>query len=449
MPELLTRRRQDLEAQLASLPNELDHWKELSKERAYEKHHSQIAALSRQMRDLNDKVTKAWDKSNDFVAMQKAQRDCAAVHGVWNYFREKLLMRSDARLGGYLRAADAYVWACYAPVLDDRRARHQSEAFREPPLVTFDAEQSPWARKRHGGAEGGEPAEAPSSLLEQTLAKMPIAILGMPWYSVELLPQMSALAHETGHVIEADFRLQTAVENSVTAATEKSRLQEGWSSRWRKEVFADLFACYGAGPAFVWTLADLIPESPEQVKTKQRPSRDAADNPQWGKYPPATLRMLLNLHALRVLGYGDDATKIEAYWKDDYTEHAMAAFEKDVELVVPAVYEAANLPAALAFSQLKGQCRQIEKITVTQDSDLAMTERYDPRALVAIASKTDRIAMDDALRKRVWQRLQQHMVSARPPGLLSEQQTRAESKVPLHTDDIAGILFTDDAGDDL
>jgi sugar-specific transcriptional regulator TrmB len=50
MPELLERRRRDLEDQLEVLQRELDHWKALSAERhPFEKHHSQIDALSRQM----------------------------------------------------------------------------------------------------------------------------------------------------------------------------------------------------------------------------------------------------------------------------------------------------------------------------------------------------------------------------------------------------------------
>ena len=141
MPELLERRRKDLEDQFDVLVDELSHWKALSAEHEpFEKHHSQIDALSQQMIALNEKVKNEWGGSNDFVAIQKAQRDCGAVQTVWNYFREKLLMRSDAQLGTYLRAADAYVWACYEPVLRQWRKGKQDPPLREPPLVAFNTE---------------------------------------------------------------------------------------------------------------------------------------------------------------------------------------------------------------------------------------------------------------------------------------------------------------------
>ena len=92
MPDLLARRKEDLEEQFETLPRELEHWKSLSQQPAYEKHHSQIAALSTQMLALNKRVREAWNGSGEFVAIQKAQRDCAAVHTVWNFFRQKLLM---------------------------------------------------------------------------------------------------------------------------------------------------------------------------------------------------------------------------------------------------------------------------------------------------------------------------------------------------------------------
>jgi hypothetical protein len=444
MPELLERRKSDLEAQLESLPRELKHWEDLTNNTSFEKHHSQVTALALQMRDLNEKVKKTWNKASDFVAIQKAQRDCAAVQTVWNYFREKLLMRLDQQIGDYLRAADAYVWACYEPVLKDRRKANPEQPFREPPLVAFNTEQSPWARSR--GSSGTATSDSTSSLFDQVMAAMPIAVLGLPWSTAELLPKFAALAHETGHVIETDFGLSDILRNALSDATKSSTLSVGWSHHWRKEVFADLFACYVAGPSFVWTLTDSIPDSPAMVKIKRRPST-ASGSGQWGKYPPATLRILMNLCALRTLGHADAATAIEKYWKDDYPEHAMADFEDDVKVVVSAVYDAAKLPEALNYTKLDKEYRKVYRIAVNQSSDLELGELYDPRTLIAIASAESRAHPDDVDERALWGRLLKHIVSSRARGRLGPAHTRTRPDY-LQTQQIADLLFSHDHDED-
>jgi hypothetical protein len=439
MPDLLERRKADLDAQLRSLPGELAHWEGLTGERDFEKHHSQVVALGRQMRALNDRVRTTWGESTDFVAIQKAQRDCAAVHSLWNYYREKLLMRFDRQIGGYLRAADAYVWACYEPVLVDRRAKNATQAFREPPLVAFDVEHSPWARSRRG-TDGASP-NGPGAF-DLATAAMPIAVLGIPWSSAQI-PNLAALAHETGHVVESDFALAEPLETALAAATAGSALRDGWSHYWRKEVFADLFACFAAGPSFVWTLTDSIPDSPDTVKVKRRPS-DVPGGTQWGKYPPATLRVLMNLAALRRFGYAGDATAIEAYWKEAYPAHAMAAFEGDVGPVVAAVYEAAALPDALSHAALAAEQARVFKTAVEQTSDLPLGELYNPRTLVSVASRARRAPPPGLDEAALWTRLQRHMVESRPPGVLARQRERTSAAAPvrLETDALADLLFS-------
>ncbi|MEO7274312.1 MAG: hypothetical protein ABIX28_16660 [Vicinamibacterales bacterium] len=450
MPDLLDRRKKDLEDQLEVLPNELKHWKALSDaNQPFEKHHSQIEALSRQMTALNDQVKADWGRSASFVAIQKAQRDCGGVHAVWNYFREKFLMRADPHLGGYLRAADAYVWACYEPVLRQWREAHNEAPLREPPLVAFDTDRSPWALSRRGKYTplGDTTGATGTSLFADTLAHMPIAILGIPWNTMELLPNLAVLAHETGHIVDSDFgQDDDPVGKALAAATSGSRVRQGWSEYWRKEVFADLFGCYAAGPPFVWVLADSIPDSPESVTTKRRPTLDD----QWGVYPPATLRMLLNIEALRHLGYKEEATRLEQYWKGDYAAHAMSDVEADVRAVVPAFYAAAGLPAGLNFAKQVTSATQAQR-TLVNGSDLKMTDRFDPRALVGVASdlhRTPPAGIDPGV---MWGRLQDHIVSSRPPGVLDARPRReaATAAAPLRTKEIASLLFVpaeDDEG---
>ena len=441
MPDLLARRKADLEEQFNALPRELNHWKSLTGTPPYDKHHSQIAALSKQMAALNDEVRKAWNGSEEFVGIQKAQRDCAAVHTVWNFFRQKLLMRSDPQLGSYLRAADAYVWACYEPVLIDRRARNKSQPFREPPLVTFDSDLSAWAlsREQEFEPQDDKTGATRGALFVNALSAMPIAVLGIPWYTSELLPNLATLAHETGHVVDSDFGIGETLQSALATSLQTSPLRDGWSIHWRREVFADLFACYATGPAFVWALADSIPDSPGRVKTLKRPS-----NNEWGLYPPATLRILLNLEALRELGHTAEADRIQTYWTADYAEHAMADHLSDLGQVVKAVYSAAALPATLNYAQLDEQQKSVYRQVVTLNTDLRLKDPFNPRSLVGVASQVQREVPANALKATVWERLQRHMVEARPPGLLDGQRerTRTGAGVPLRTEELARLMFS-------
>jgi hypothetical protein len=441
MPELLDRRKQDLLSQFEALPLELEHWRDVSKlGEPYEKHHSQVDALSKQMLALNEKVKGDWNSSCEFQAIQRAQIRCAAVQTVWNYFREKLLLRLDSHLGRYLKAADAYAWACYEPMIVAQRAKTPEQPYREPPLVTFHSEVSPWALSRQSryDTEQDPTGVTGEKAFEQVRSALPIPLLGIPWHTTLFLPKLAVLAHETGHVVESDFGLEQSVERELKCALKKSELCDGWSRYWRKEIFADLFACYAAGPSFVWALADSLPESPATVSLKKRPSGLGDDK--WGKYPPPTLRILLNTGALKELGFTEEAEDIATYWKGDYTTHAMQAFENDLEPVVQAVFRGAALPSDLKYNALAQQETRAHK-TISLDSILPLNEAYNPRALVAVACAVHRKPLPNVSTKTAWQRLQDHIVNSRPPGLLDKQAERAKAFVPTKTTELAELIF--------
>jgi hypothetical protein len=446
MPELLERRRKELLAQFDALPDELNRWKELTEPgAAFEKHHSQIEALSRQMIELNDKVKADWkaSKLKPFDAVRVAQAQCAAVHSVWNYFREKLVLRLDDRFGTYLRAADAYTWSCYEPLMKDRLEKKEKRTYREPPLVAFNSDVSPWALSRQSryDVEPDDTGANRAEVFRRVYEALPIPVIGIPWQSEGFLPGMAALAHETGHVVDFDFGMKDAVAASVKAALGQSALAVAWSDHWWKEVFADLFACWTAGPSFVWALADVVPESPDMVAIKKRPSGESPQT--WGRYPPGTLRILLNLAALEWLGFADDAARIRAYWIADYPKHAMGDFESDVKKVAEAVYKAARLPDDLRYKKLvdNGQEWTAGKHAFEDDEDIPKDATFDPRALAGAASKASRESDDAELLARGCQRLVKFM-SCRPPGQLDEQQQNAAPQV-LKTQELFDLLIKD------
>ncbi|MBA2355471.1 MAG: hypothetical protein H0V80_12480 [Acidobacteria bacterium] len=297
------------------------------------------------------------------------------------------------------------------------------------------------SRGRQFSPQGLASTVGRTEAFSQVLDAMPIAVIGTPWQTAALLPGVSALAHETGHVVETDFGLDATVSAAIAAATTSSGISEGWSTHWQREVFADVFACYVAGPSFVWWLADAVPDSPETVSTLVRPSGGA-----WGAYPPASLRMLMNVHALRTLGQADEADRVEAYWKAAYPAHAMGTFEKDIPQVVQAVYAAAGLPRELGFRRLDAQRATIYARTVKRGTQLLSTEVFDPRAIVAVAADVHRERPTGVDRPRLWAQLQTHIVESRPAGKLDGQPAEKVAAAPSRrrTDAIAALLFDHD-----
>ena len=71
-----------------------------------------------------------------------------AVQAVWDYFRSKLVLRAQEPFATFLQAADAFAWACYAPML--ARYGRQGIDRREPPLVALQGIQT------HGLARGDD-----------------------------------------------------------------------------------------------------------------------------------------------------------------------------------------------------------------------------------------------------------------------------------------------------
>jgi len=59
----------------------------------------------------------------------------------------------------------------------------------------------------------------------------------------------------------------------------------------------------------------------------------------WGKYPPLFVRGVLNLEALRALGFDTEAKRLDDLWAAVYPEHGMTEFDKDAKRVARALLE--------------------------------------------------------------------------------------------------------------
>lgn len=439
MPRLLSNRADALKAMFSALPEELKHWEALSRPNGeFEKHHSQIAILTKQMNALNEQVETEWGTAAEFAKLMRAQQRAMAVQTVWNYFREKLLLRRDIHLGPSLKAADAYVWACYEPALKSHGAGQAGAAGGSsamyafpPPLVTFHSEISPTALGRQSRYEtDADPSGVTrETAFERVRQALPVSILSVPWSLSKTLPYLALLAHEVGHLVETDFQLDGKVKESLRTALADSKLCDGWSEHWQREVFADLFACHVAGPSYVWAMIESLADTPELVGKKRRPTEDW--EPNWGKYPPAGLRVRLNLKALELQGAVKEARAIAEIWESDYPDDAMEEFAADVEKVVRAV----DLPP-----DWKYPAAEEENTLFAANNFLDKLQRYDARVLIAVAGQEGRKSTAAGM-KDMWGRISTYMIEARPPGILGEPDAPSAPRKSLKTQELADLLF--------
>jgi hypothetical protein len=259
----------------------------------------------------------------------------------------------------------------------------------------------------------------------RVIESLPIPVIGLPWHALEHLPHVALLAHEVGHVVAQDFDLQTAVDRRLADLKLEDPLRRPAWSAWSSEVFADVFACYAAGPAFPWALIDVLAAPVTRVNSERRDG-DAG----WGDYPPSSLRVRMNAEVLRQLGFTDDARDIEAEWRRTYDSDGMAHFHPDLPTVVKAIREASALPAGLAFANV-AQTSSVAFDYLGQGLSLEGDDRpLEPRALVAAAARLYRLA-PAAPQKDHWQAVRRRIITGRPPGMLAGDDAQPP---PLDTD---------------
>jgi hypothetical protein len=225
---------------------------------------------------------------------------------------------------------------------------------KEPPLSFFNGAWSPFAagRGRVYEPERVEGAILPTTSVRDAIRKLPIPVVGVPWYLSQHLPDSPVVCHEVGHVAEQDFGLTEAVEAALEGADIPDERRPAWRS-WRSEVFADVYGCLGAGSAFVSALMGFLVDDPAAV-AKQRLAA-----PGWGKYPTTDLRMAFNFAVLRHMGLDGSAQDLEQRWSAYYGGDCMSTFRPDCEPVAEALLcsplaPLGGLPLAnvLAFDQV-------------------------------------------------------------------------------------------------
>ncbi|MFC0804610.1 MULTISPECIES: hypothetical protein [Sinorhizobium] len=329
------RRRAEIDAKMESLDKELDHWRRLTDDEGLglRRHYSQIRRLETVLNGLTASVRKdLGDLPPDGTVIDKAvslENSILAAHSIWEVFRTKLLLREDEMFRGVLAACDDLAWECYGPAM-----QRFDPGLKGPPLVYFSATWSPFMVPRDSSFQnevragpGAAGALRDDAFLE-VLKRLPIPLIGVPWYHTVHLPGAIIIAHEVGHVVEFDFDLTADIAAALSnAALDRAEVWQGWAS----EVFADLYGCLCMGPAFVGAMMDLLTTSVDAVQKEIRTG---------GKYPTRALRIELMLNALTQAGHTKDAARLRRTWEDVYeTKGTLVDFESDVAKVICAIYK--------------------------------------------------------------------------------------------------------------
>ncbi len=337
--QLAERKRIELTHKLDSLSQELDDWLKRSKaQQPLRKHYTQICRLRTLLNGFQTQVRAEFPSEGDAIAMLKdcrrLERMILEAHRLWEFFRSKLALRQVTWFRASLIAADQFAWECYQPVRACVSVAHlPPEACKEPPLVFFNGVASPFAQPRDRAYQLADlPGESPHTpSLNDALQRLPVPIIGIPWFQAQYLPDMLIIGHEVGHCVECDFCLTARLQALLQTCNLPSDRLGAWQA-WLSEVFADLYGVLASGPAFVSSLMEFLAIDPLYVA---RQSRSAAD---WTRYPTSHLRILLCLQALRQTGHAADTVETLArVWKETYVSHAMVPFEADIDRIVAAL----------------------------------------------------------------------------------------------------------------
>ncbi|PSL57193.1 hypothetical protein B0I31_102171 [Saccharothrix carnea] len=285
----------ELRHKLAGIDADFARWRaETEPGRTLRKHHTQVVRLTERLGGVVDRIgaeldAVAADGADVLRECRRLQLRMLEVHRLWDFYRSKLNLRYVEWYRPFLTAVDEFAWLCYSPAA--------AGSDREAPLVHLSGEFSPFTHLR----ETPFVVEDVPDALDTTdflgvVTKLPIPIIGLPWYQLVHLPDAPVIAHEVGHAVERDFGLLGTVRSLARPVlrTMPEARRDAWDT-WLPEVFADLYGVLAAGPAFASALADLLVVGDTQAEI-------AADAPVL-VHPHAAVRLALTAEALVSTGF--------------------------------------------------------------------------------------------------------------------------------------------------
>jgi hypothetical protein len=190
------------------------------------------------------------------------------------------------------------------------------------------------------------------------LIKLPYSRLVSPW-------SLGAIPHEVGHNLQADLGLWLTIprllNRRLSAAGLPKNVRTVWV-RWTKETFADFIGVLLIGPAFVYSLMDVVGKSPAAT---------GGFNPR-GVHPTPYLRVTMSTALLRRLAFARDAARIDAVWSKLYPSSVAstipAAFRAHFSTALPIVIRTI---AETEYPQLGGKTLKAVVCYRPQDEQVA------------------------------------------------------------------------------
>jgi hypothetical protein len=334
---LVNRKTMELALKLQGINNEFADWKDRTKQgNPFEKHNSQVRRLTRQLGRAHAKlVAQVADPAFDVLDEARAtEMDVLALHRIWDFFRSKLSQRHSENLRQFLAAADDLAWACYAPLCNAMAdaAPDWRHRVKEPPLSFLNGGSSPFIQVRNRAFQVEDTLEEglDEEKFGRLVQKLPISVIGIPWYELSHLPEILIVGHEVGHAVEFDLRLTEELDQALKAAKLPAAQLPAWQA-WCSEAFADVFGALACGPAFAGTLLDFVAEPKSSIATESQ------SGPIWRTYPTVALRVKLVLATLRIADHHGEADAREREWADVYgSAHNMSEFDKGIDRVAEA-----------------------------------------------------------------------------------------------------------------
>ncbi|RYZ39009.1 MAG: hypothetical protein EOO71_21670 [Myxococcaceae bacterium] len=299
------RLRERLRRELGSLRVGFAAWLKLRRQQdVTEQHASQFTAIEACIDGAASGLTKHLDMLDLDLPRGEFAELCRRhdlrilwLRRLWQYFRERIDQRDDARLAPLLRAADEVVWSAWRSVFERAPLLGLSVTGGPAPLPFIDLEHSPAATPRSWVSR--ELRRDGGPLLAEHLERLPIALIHLPVASVASPWWLVFIGHEVGHHVQHhlglvkgfEVQLKQAVLQSATdlKLEDPGLAAERWG-RWSQEVFADVYSVVSFGVAAVRALTEFE-EHPDARMGEPRE-----------RYPSAAVRLHLMARTAEKLG---------------------------------------------------------------------------------------------------------------------------------------------------
>lgn len=219
------------------------------------------------------------------------------VEGIWDFYFDLFVQRLSS-FGEKLLAVDRIVANCYEDLYVGIGMAQPT-----PSLLPFSYAHS-------GFSPATYRRDVPLARLRYNKNLFPLIML--PQHRLENVWALSSVLHEVSHNLQYDLGLWEEMPVRIyQRLTQEGHISQNvaqvWA-RWHKEMMADMFALVLSGPSAVESLMDVVGRAPASTVKYSA----------LGVHPTPYLRVLINLVALRRLGFEKMADDLRRIWQRLY-----------------------------------------------------------------------------------------------------------------------------------